>query len=935
MFHTFKLHVTSLIMLLVFCLQFVNGQTSIATIGTAYNQNFNSLQAGAQTWSNNSTLPGWYALARSGTSYVTPTSYVLSTGGSTTVALTSFGLDNTATDRALGFVPGGNTGVISYYGWRLKNNTGQAINQIAVDWTGEQWRVTTALAQSLTMYYQISASAITSIVEANLIATSNTFTSPKSGLSATALDGNLAANRITMSSVLNVTIPAGSEILICWGDVREVTTGSMQLLSIDDVSVTAKAGQTITFDNIADKRFGDSPFTLTASASSGLPVSYSSNNLNVATISGDQLTIVGPGKATITASQDGNSFYRAATSEDRIINVSPADPQSTVATNITSTSFTINWLASNGLNESGTIYGVEYGRDKTFDNVDDYQETSDKFLGLTGLTPNSIYFYHIYSVNDQLYSNFSEASAITTGTDYVSVDNGNWDVNNRWDVNNSPGAIANMVTIGHSITANNLTRDSIIVNGLTMETTGKLTNAEHLRVANQLILKVDANGNSGKILNNSNFFLGNNVEIRVRKTFAAGQWHFVGFPFNITSVLRQNGSPATWGDLGETSADFIVQSYNGAGRASAGIVNTTGEGLNWANVSPHQFTARTGYIIYTPNAITLDFVTSAKNKLDIFKTSSNVTIGLYPSSISSLHSGWNLTASPFVSSYDLYNSTANAPYYVYNGVNYDYIMSGDHYYLQPFSSFFLQARSTNFSYSNAGRMLLSKDVASIVDYDEIGLKLKNTTYSDVTRIRLKSDASNDYEIGNDAVKMFSLNSSVPQIYSVLNNTSYAVNAVPYATKEFTFYTKIGTAGTYTLELLPEYFAPNCTAVQVYDKVANKTVNLTTAGSYTFTSSAGTTNRFKVTVTTNNTDVTTSTNTLDNSAVSVFVSDNEAHFTGLTKDVNVSIYDVSGKLIQSFTGVKNQQILKIDKKGLLLFKVISDDNTYIILKALNK
>ena len=46
----------------------------------------------------------------------------------------------------------------------------------------------------------------------------------------------------------------------------------------------------------------------------GLPVSYSSSNLAVATVSGNVVTIVGVGTAIITAGQSGNANYLTAPS---------------------------------------------------------------------------------------------------------------------------------------------------------------------------------------------------------------------------------------------------------------------------------------------------------------------------------------------------------------------------------------------------------------------------------------------------------------------------------------------------------------------------------------------------------------------------------------------------------------------------------------------
>ncbi|NOS91003.1 MAG: hypothetical protein HOP30_03715, partial [Cyclobacteriaceae bacterium] len=79
--------------------------------------------------------------------------------------------------------------------------------------------------------------------------------------------------------------------------------------------------QFITFNPLPNKALGDPSFTLTATASSGLSVSYTSSNPAVATVSGNIVTIVGVGSTTITASQAGNASFGAATSVDQILTV--------------------------------------------------------------------------------------------------------------------------------------------------------------------------------------------------------------------------------------------------------------------------------------------------------------------------------------------------------------------------------------------------------------------------------------------------------------------------------------------------------------------------------------------------------------------------------------------------------------------------------------
>jgi Secretion system C-terminal sorting domain len=86
-----------------------------------------------------------------------------------------------------------------------------------------------------------------------------------------------------------------------------------------------KFNQTITFGSLVAKTFGDLTFNLTATSTSGLPISYMSSNTTVATISGNTVTIVGAGTSTITASQTGDVNYNAATPVPQVLTVNPAN----------------------------------------------------------------------------------------------------------------------------------------------------------------------------------------------------------------------------------------------------------------------------------------------------------------------------------------------------------------------------------------------------------------------------------------------------------------------------------------------------------------------------------------------------------------------------------------------------------------------------------
>ncbi|KAB1154012.1 beta strand repeat-containing protein, partial [Flavobacterium luteum] len=75
-----------------------------------------------------------------------------------------------------------------------------------------------------------------------------------------------------------------------------------------------KLAQTINFNALPSKKVGDADFNPGATASSGLAITYTSSNTNVATIVNNMIHIVGVGVTVITASQAGDSGYDPALS---------------------------------------------------------------------------------------------------------------------------------------------------------------------------------------------------------------------------------------------------------------------------------------------------------------------------------------------------------------------------------------------------------------------------------------------------------------------------------------------------------------------------------------------------------------------------------------------------------------------------------------------
>ena len=124
-------------------------------------------------------------------------------------------------------------------------------------------------------------------------------------------------------------------------------------LTIGLGSIT-KLTQTITFPAIGEKRVNDGPFELTATASSGLTVSYTVVS-GPAMLSGSTITMTGAtGTVTIRADQAGNDVYAAAAAVSQSFEATQAGPLVYFGTASDGSSFAVNIPEGSTV---GTLFG--------------------------------------------------------------------------------------------------------------------------------------------------------------------------------------------------------------------------------------------------------------------------------------------------------------------------------------------------------------------------------------------------------------------------------------------------------------------------------------------------------------------------------------------------------------------------------------------------
>ncbi len=114
-----------------------------------------------------------------------------------------------------------------------------------------------------------------------------------------------AVNGVAGYSGLNINrAGAGYRLVAASGSLAAALSAAFDI---------AKGNQTISFSALPPKTYGDSPFLVTATASSGLPISYTTAPPSICTNSGNLITIIGAGDCSVTASQPGNADYNPAT----------------------------------------------------------------------------------------------------------------------------------------------------------------------------------------------------------------------------------------------------------------------------------------------------------------------------------------------------------------------------------------------------------------------------------------------------------------------------------------------------------------------------------------------------------------------------------------------------------------------------------------------
>lgn len=262
-----KHYLTAAMAALVLAAPQTRAQISLLGGGLSYAQDFDNLlrTATAETWVNNANsvsandnprlngLLGWYTASYTNATGVS-TTYTpqirANDGAANTGSFYSYGTANAA-DRALGTLPSDGatgSGAGSFrIGVRFVNDTPDIISGFTFGYTGEQWRkgqipVATGAQNNQFVVSYATFAAGTGTLDSGPYSASlagATFNTPVDGGDnvGAALDGNLAANRVTGlgATVAGLTLLPGEELWLRWFDSN--SSSADHGIAIDDFSI--------------------------------------------------------------------------------------------------------------------------------------------------------------------------------------------------------------------------------------------------------------------------------------------------------------------------------------------------------------------------------------------------------------------------------------------------------------------------------------------------------------------------------------------------------------------------------------------------------------------------------------------------------------------------------------------------------------------------
>lgn len=431
-------------------------------------------------------------------------------------------------------------------------------------------------------------------------------------------------------------------------------------------------------------------------------------------------------------------------------------------------------------------------------------------------------------------------------------------------------------------------------------------------------------------------------EIVLRYTVTPGEWNFISFPQNANV-----GEISNLEELGyaydSTEKAYYVRTYSEEIRAKTG-------GNAWYRLEEPLVEKGRGYLFgvsrsadnpdNTPVEVVFRFndenLSDYVNNIDVNMSS----LLQYTEEGNEADRGWNYIGNPYFANLNLtyegcFEYTNISPYiYVYVPENDTYLTytsgTSDVMSVVPFSAFFVQATGNNPSVKinnaskNGGAQLSMAENELQSRFLRILLnKEGEIKYSDRTDIRISDEASDDFVVGEDALKMWGGMKGISNELATVSGQNFcSVNTVSESVAEVNLFLYLKSSGRFTLSIDR---AENFDCAVLIDKVTGEEYDLlanTEGYSFDVTDPEEVSSRFVLRL---RNDAPSSIDDSFEARPAVYVDNGYVTVDGIGSGADITVYDISGKIVERESVYSSSWSLFLPS-GIYIFRI--DNGEYI-------
>lgn len=330
----------------------------------------------------------------------------------------------------------------------------------------------------------------------------------------------------------------------------------------------------------------------------------------------------------------------------------------------------------------------------------------------------------------------------------------------------------------------------------------------------------------------------------------------------------------------------------------------------------------------------------------VFSFTGSVNTGSRSITLGMQESGWNLVGNPYPSAIDWDASgwtkmNIDNSIYFWTGTNYatyngttGYGTNNATQYIPAMQGYFVRCNSLSGVLASDNQVRLYNNQEFFKSSEKPGLekiKLKATAngLSDETFIFFSDNASDNLESDYDAVKLFSSNMEVPQLYTLTAaNHELAINTLHLLNEDISIPLGFicGKAGVYSISLT-ELDLENEYPVFITDLKSNQTVDLSQKSTYSFSyNTHDSAERFVIHFKNSANAI----NEMNLENINIYAKDNTIVIDGysyIPDNSSVKVYNYLGKIVSNQKLNTNQTYITINKaSGVYLVKVFSGNHT---------